>query len=76
MRDWLAEGVDPDDTSTDEEQQQWQADYVQLWNDVAATWLLANKKCRCGQPITLQDAFDFGCCGACLAEASAEQFDA
>lgn len=38
---------------------------VEEWAALEASWQAAGEKCRCGQPITLQDAFDFGCCAAC-----------
>lgn len=58
MRELLDQGVDPGDFEVKDND-------AELWNKVHAAWLKADKKCACGQPITLDDAFHIGCCADC-----------
>lgn len=35
------------------------------WEELYAAWLVSGCKCRCGQPISLADAFYYGQCDTC-----------
>lgn len=56
-----------DDQRTDEEIGE---DYqlFLVWAQLANEWEAAGRLCRCGKPITLDDAFYFGICDTCRLE--------
>jgi len=61
----IDEGVDPTDNDLTDDEQCALYHEQQAWADVNNEWVKAGKKCGCGQPITLEDAFYFGCCDEC-----------
>lgn len=65
MRDWLAEGADPDDDTMTPEHAEEAAQEWASWEHVHSLWLQHGKKCNCGRCISLDDAFYFGVCDAC-----------
>lgn len=66
MRDWLDEGVDPDEYEEPTlEELQAQAEMIQDWQVFEAAWEASGGKCRCGGDVSLQDAWHFGCCDEC-----------
>jgi hypothetical protein len=65
MRDWLAEGADPDDDTMTPEQAEETSQEWASWEHVHALWLKHDKKCDCGNDISLDDAFYFGKCDVC-----------
>lgn len=69
MRDWLAEGVDPDDTdelTDDELYAEWAE--REYWAACNNAWVKAGKACPvCGTPVTLSE-FEQNYCPKCSVE--------
>lgn len=67
---------EPDDP-TPEEIAESEADYIE-WVELEKQWKAADCKCKCGKPITLEDAYYYGMCSVCMDEQmglwSAEEF--
>lgn len=57
-----------EETEPTEEELVEDYEFRQAFAQLANAWEAAGRKCRCGKPISLEDAWDFGCCDECRLE--------